>query len=99
MSEVCGAEQHCVSDMKFWAPNDIADGKRLICNWRGRCKKEEVEPVQDPKGFNLKKLGAPLLQIFDVDDREYVHVVAVFYHSCPFEEHATDLISRILIRL
>lgn len=64
-SEVWGAEQHWIADMKCWAPNDIADGKKLIRNRPGRCKtKEHFEREQEPKDFSLKKMRTVLAIIW-----------------------------------
>lgn len=99
MSRVYGAGQHRVTEMKSWAPNDILDGKKLIRDFREKCKrKDKFEPALMSKDFNLKQIGAPLLKLFDVDSSEYVHVEATLYSSCPFKK-ITDLFSRLLIKL
>lgn len=86
-SRVCDAEQHLVADMKECAPNEITNGKNLICDCHGRCKrKEEFEQKQVSKYFNLRLIGAPLLQLLDVVDDYGLQMMAVFYFFCPFEK-------------
>lgn len=69
MSEVSGAKQYLVVDVKYWVPNDITDGTKLIRNWPERFKKKEnFKPKRVSKDFNLKRLGTHLSQLFDVDD-------------------------------
>lgn len=73
--------------MEYWEPKDIAEWKRPICDWRGRCRRKKDFCAQTiVKTINLKRIGAPFWQLIDVDDSGYVQEKAAFHPSCRFGE-------------